>query len=98
MIKIIKNGIVTNTGPDEAWLNYHIQLGTFGEDYTIEYGLSEAELQAQTNQDAQQYLDNSDWMVLRHRDQQELGIATSLTAEEFQDLLQQRQLARTRIV
>lgn len=55
----------------------------------------ERELQ---NQEAQSFLDSTDWKVIRHRDQQELGIATSMTAEEFQDLLQQRQMARNAIV
>lgn len=30
MIKILKNGIVTNAGPDQAWLDKHIAMGTFG--------------------------------------------------------------------
>jgi len=30
MIHIKKNGIVTNIGPDQAWLDAHIAMGTFG--------------------------------------------------------------------
>ncbi len=30
MIKIIKNGEVTNIGPDQEWLERHIAMGTFG--------------------------------------------------------------------
>jgi hypothetical protein len=50
------------------------------------------------NKEALAFLANTDWKVLRHRDQQELGIATSLTAEEFQDLLQERQMARSAVI
>lgn len=54
--------------------------------------------QDEINQVALKFLAETDWKVVRHRDQQELGIATSLTAEEFQDLLQERQMARNSIV
>jgi hypothetical protein len=30
MIRIIKNGEVTNAGPDQEWLDKHIAMGTFG--------------------------------------------------------------------
>lgn len=30
MINILKNDIVTNSGPDQAWLDRHIEMGTFG--------------------------------------------------------------------
>lgn len=36
----------------------------------------------------------TDWMVTRHRDQQALGITTSLSEEEYQDLLLIRQTLR----
>jgi hypothetical protein len=36
----------------------------------------------------------SDWMVLRHRDQVEAGITTSLTNEQYQKLLTYRQALR----
>jgi hypothetical protein len=41
-----------------------------------------------------QFLIDTDWKILRHRDQLELGIPTSLTNEEFIQLLQDRQTAR----
>lgn len=50
------------------------------------------------NAEAQKFLADTDWKVLRHRDQQELGLSTSLTGEEFQELLQQRQMARNAII
>jgi hypothetical protein len=54
--------------------------------------------QEKANAEAQAFLDGTDWQVLRHRDQQELGLATSLTSQEFNELLQQRQAAREAII
>jgi hypothetical protein len=58
-----------------------------------------AEIEAATQADsakatARQFLANSDWQVLRHRDQIDAAIPTSLTPEEFSALLIQRQAAR----
>jgi hypothetical protein len=58
-----------------------------------------AEIEAATQADsakaiAHQFLVDSDWQVLRHRDQVDAGIATSLTSEEFTQLLTTRQAAR----
>lgn len=39
-------------------------------------------------------LSSSDWLSIRHRDQVEAGIATSLTPEQFSDLLVYRQSLR----
>jgi len=50
------------------------------------------------NEEAQQFLNESDWKIIRHQDQQSLGISTSLTGQELQDLLQERQMARTAII
>jgi len=36
-------------------------------------------------------LNRTDWMVRRHREEVELGVTTSLTAEQYQDLLTTRQ-------
>jgi len=54
--------------------------------------------QEKANAEAQKFLDESDWKVLRHRDQLELGLATSLSEEEFRELLRKIQAARERIV
>ena len=43
------------------------------------------------------FLDGTDWLVIRHRDQVELGIQTSLSNEEYQDLLLERQSKRDSI-
>jgi hypothetical protein len=58
-----------------------------------------AEIEAATQADsakatAKQFLADSDWKVLRHRDQIALGIATSMTEEEMTALQTARQAAR----
>lgn len=50
-----------------------------------------------TNKTSLRFLQETDWKVLRHRDQIDLGSATSMTEQEFQELLQQRQTARESI-
>lgn len=44
------------------------------------------------------FLDSTDWKVLRHIRQQTLGIPTSLSAEEYRDLEYEREAAASRIV
>ena len=54
--------------------------------------------QERINQNARDFLNETDWMVIRHRDQLALGIPTSLTEEEFQQLLLDRQAARDQVI
>jgi hypothetical protein len=54
--------------------------------------------QEQINAQAKQFLNDTDKLVIRHRDQKELSIPTKLSEEEFQALLVERQAARDRIV
>ena len=51
-----------------------------------------------TNEEAKNYLNKTDWLVIRHRDQLALGQTTSLTDEQYLDLLTKRQAARERVV
>lgn len=51
-----------------------------------------------TNDEAKHYLNDTDWLVIRHRDQLALGQTTSLTNEQYLDLLAKRQAARERVV
>ena len=51
-----------------------------------------------TNDEAKHYLSDTDWLVIRHRDQLALGQTTSLTNEQYLDLLTKRQAARERVV
>jgi len=53
--------------------------------------------QDEINAEALAFLDSTDFMVLRHVGQQALGLATSLTAQEYFELEQQRQTAREAI-
>lgn len=55
----------------------------------------EAQIQSQ---EALNFLNTTDWKVIRHRDQQALGLSTSITEEQFQELLEQRQKARDSIL
>lgn len=43
------------------------------------------------------FLGQTDWQIRRYKDQQELGIATSLTSEEYTQMQLDRQAARERI-
>jgi len=49
------------------------------------------------NADATNYLTDTDWLVIRHRDQLALGQTTSLTNEQYLDLLAKRQAAREKV-
>ena len=54
--------------------------------------------QERINQEAERFLNETDWLVIRHRDQLALGIPTSLTEEEFRQLLLDRQAARDQVI
>lgn len=49
------------------------------------------------NQHAKQELRDLDWKVLRHIEQKELQIQTSLTENEYQELLQNKQSIRDKV-
>nr|DAU52979.1 MAG TPA: hypothetical protein [Caudoviricetes sp.] len=51
-----------------------------------------------TTNDALNFLNDTDWKVVRHRDQIAMGKDTSLSDEEYTQLLEQRQLARDSVV
>lgn len=85
-------------GSIHRWDFGAIDCPTMEELEALQPGVEAAQSQAQINAEAQAFLDSSDWKVLRHRDQQDMGLATSLTGEEFQTLLQQRQMAREAII
>lgn len=44
-----------------------------------------------------EFLNTTDWKVIRHRDQLALGIPTELCQAEYEDLLERRQRARNKI-
>jgi len=49
--------------------------------------------QTKENIESREFLNTTDWMVLRHLRQRTLGVATSLTEEQFLDLEQRRHAA-----
>lgn len=59
--------------------------------------ISEKEKQQQ-NAVEREFLNSTDWKVLRHIRQKALGISTSLTESQYLELEQQRQAAAARIV
>jgi hypothetical protein len=68
-------------------------------EYTIEIEDITAQIeQEKINAEAKKFLSETDWMCRRQEDQLKLGIATSLTDEEFMALLNERQLQRQRVV
>lgn len=44
--------------------------------------------------EASDFLKNTDWKILRHKEQQELGVETSLSEEEYLELIIERQERR----
>ncbi len=50
------------------------------------------------NNTALNFLNDTDWKVTRHRDQLSMGIETSLTDEEYTQLLKERQEARDKVI
>ena len=56
------------------------------------------QIQEQINAEAKTYLDSTDWLVIRHKDQLDLGITPSLTDEEYKQLLTDRQSARESVL
>ncbi len=63
----------------------------------------DAAILAQKEQDKlnaveREFLNSTDWKVMRHIRQKALGIPTSLTEEQYLELEQQRQAAAARIV
>lgn len=56
------------------------------------------ETQINTNAEARKYLKNTDWLVIRHRDQVDLALETSLTEDEYKEILEKRQEAREKVV
>ena len=70
------------------------------EKYTDEEFKEQQEIKqiVQTTNQSLQFLDDTDWKVTRHRDQLALGMETSLTNEEYLNLLTQRQEARDLVI
>jgi hypothetical protein len=59
---------------------------------------ADAVINTANSEESISFLNSTDWKVIRHRDQLALGVETSLTTEEFQELLRERQNAREQIM
>ncbi len=60
----------------------------------VEPEKSEEQVIAEENEFYTELLKETDWYMMRHRDQVELGVPTSLSDEQYKALLQLRQDAR----
>jgi hypothetical protein len=58
---------------------------------------TEKKQQEKDNVEPREFLNSTDWMVLRHLRQRTLGVSTSLTEQQFLDLEQRRDQAATKI-
>ena len=47
------------------------------------------------SKEAQDFLNNTDWKIIRHKEQLDLGIETTLSPEEYTSLLKERQQKRS---
>ena len=69
---------------------------TRGQRYNDQTGRVE-ETVLSINLKCETFLKQSDWLVTRHRDQRDLGIETSLTQDDYLNVLRQRQQWREMI-
>lgn len=53
---------------------------------------------AKRNEDCLDFLQSTDWKIARHREQKELGIETSMSDDDYQKLMEERQAARSKII
>jgi len=82
--------------PDDHRLLVNPGLFYFNDKGAIEYSLTEEARVAESRLRRQQieFLKETDWIVARHRDQVELGVTTTLSEEEYNNLLVRRHDAR----
>jgi hypothetical protein len=64
----------------------------------VESSITAEKEQYRLNGIEREFLNSTDWKVMRHLRQKTLGIPTTLTNEEYLELEQQRQAAAARIV
>jgi len=86
----------------------NLEIPDDGKEYIYENGqvvekqpdiaLIAAEEQEIINQQARQFLQSTDWQILRHIGQLTLNMLTTLSESEYQELEQQRQTARNQII
>jgi hypothetical protein len=64
----------------------------------VDQAILDQQEQNRLNGIEREFLNSTDWKIMRHIRQKALGIAISLTDAEYTELEQQRQLAAARIV
>jgi len=84
-------------GDLSGWRFKHIPAPTFEELKALEPMVKAKMVSESEKAEALKFLQDSDWKVTRHRDQKEMGTATSLSDAEFEALLELRQIARNAI-
>jgi hypothetical protein len=87
-----------NIGTDKMWRVANATKPTLEELEALKQTVDSEISQAQINADARKLLADTDWKVLRHRDQIDAGVSTSLSQAEFDALLAERQTARDSVV
>jgi hypothetical protein len=87
---------------DEEYQKLEDQTGYFdiSSSSVISYPTEHFELQniERMNAVEREFLNSTDWMILRHLRQKSLGIETTLSENQFLELEQQRHLSANRIV
>lgn len=88
--------LAKNLSREEASKDIDKVLFVYIPDYKIEPEIGQrlskdyTEFKDIQNSDVSELLDLTDWKVTRHRDEIDLGLMTSLTAEEYEKLLKDR--------
>jgi len=85
------------SGDQSGWRFTNIVAPTASELFDLISLSQQTKSQLEINAEAKAFLSGSDWKILRHRDQLEMNIPTSLTSIEYDNLLVQRQEARDSI-
>lgn len=80
-----------------GWRVSDVPFPSFSKLQEIKVFVSAKTQEAASTQENLAFLRNTDWKVTRHRDQKDAGTSTSLSEQDFQTLLVQRQVARDSI-
>ena len=93
---VMDNGTVFAVEPNTYYLDENGRFKKYSEDKIAE--IKETQQIQNDNNTALNFLNDTDWMVVRHRDQIDMGIETSLTEDDYSKLLKQRQEARDKVI
>ena len=93
---VMYKGSVFATDPNTYYLDESGHFKKYSKEKIAE--IKETQQILSDNNEALNFLNDTDWMVTRHRDQQSMGITTSLTEEQYTNLLKERQEARDKVI